>query len=104
VAAPTVVEAIEALKAQGYTADFSATRAGQLRCVSCGTVHAPEDAVIEAIARFEGASNPDDQAVVFALRCSSCGVRGVLVTAYGPTASAEEAAVVTALSPPQRPS
>jgi hypothetical protein len=56
--------------------------------------------VIESTARFEGASNPDDQAVVFGLHCDGCGVRGVLVTAYGPTATAEEAAVITALSSP----
>lgn len=94
---PTVSEEIDALRARGYTADFSVTRDGQLRCDSCGCIHAPSEATVESIARFEGASNPDDQAIVFGLRCSDCDVRGVLVTAYGPTASAEEAAVITAL-------
>jgi len=95
---PTVVEEIEALRARGYTADFSVTADGQLRCDTCGHTHRPSDAEIESTARFEGASNPDDQAVVYGLRCDACGLRGVLVTAYGPTASAEEAAVLTALS------
>lgn len=99
---PTVVEEIEALRRRGYSIDFSVTDDGQLRCHTCGGAHRPSDAVIESTARFEGASNPDDEAVVFGLRCGSCGVRGVLVTAYGPTATAEEAAVVTALSPPRR--
>jgi hypothetical protein len=98
----SVVEEIAALRARGYTADFSVTPDGLLRCVSCGHTHAPSNAVIESTARFEGASNPDDQAVVYGLRCDACGVRGVLVAAYGPTATAEEAAVVTALTP--RPS
>ena len=100
---PTVVEEIEALRRHGFTADFSATPDGQLRCVACGHTHSPSDAVIESTARFEGASNPDDQAVVYGLRCDRCGVRGVLVAAYGPTASAEEAAVITALGHRQSP-
>ena len=96
---PSVVEEIDALRTRGYAADFSVTADGQLRCDTCGHTHRPSDAVIESTARFEGASNPDDQAVVYGLRCDACGVRGVLVAAYGPTATAEEAAVVTTLSP-----
>lgn len=95
---PTVVDEIEALRARGYTADFSVTPDGELRCNSCGRTHAPGVAVVESTARFEGSSDPDDEAVVFGLRCETCGSRGVLVAAYGPTATAEEAEVVTALS------
>ena len=98
---PTVVEEIDTLRTRGYTAEFSVTSDGQLRCGTCGHTHHPSDAVIESTARFEGASNPDDQAVVFGLHCSACGVRGVLVAAYGPTATADEAAVITALSSPR---
>jgi hypothetical protein len=94
-----VVEEISTLRARGYTADFRITRDGQLRCGSCAHDTVATDAVVESTARFEGPSNPDDQAIVFGLRCVSCGVRGVLVSAYGPTASAEEADVLTALLP-----
>jgi DNA-directed RNA polymerase subunit RPC12/RpoP len=94
---PTVIEEIRALRKQGYTADFGITRDGALRCNTCGHTLRPEDAVVESTARFEGPSNPDDQAIVFGIRCQGCGVRGVLVAAYGPTATAEEAAVITAL-------
>jgi hypothetical protein len=97
---PTVVEEITALRVRGYVADFGVTAVGQLRCEKCGETLASSGTVIESTARFEGASNPDDQAVVFGLRCDGCGVRGVLVAAYGPTATAEEAAVMTALSCP----
>src|SRR5688572_10618940 len=96
---PSVVEEIASLRARGFTADFSVTADGQLRCDACGHTHAPGSIVVESTARFEGASNPDDQAVVFGLRCDACGVRGILVAAYGPTASAEEAAVISSLSP-----
>jgi len=95
---PTVVEEIDALRARGYVADFRVTSDGELRCDTCGHTLDPRQATIETTARFEGASNPDDQAVVFGLRCDGCGVRGVLVAAYGPTATAEEADVITALS------
>ena len=97
---PSVVGEIEALRRRGYTADFSVTADGLLRCDTCGHTHQPSDAEIESTARFEGDSNPDDQAAVFGLRCDACGLRGVLVTVYGPTATAEEAAVITALSSP----
>ena len=92
-----MIEAIAALRARGFDADFSVTANGTLRCSACGHEHAPEDADIEATYRFEGASDPDDEAVVFGLRCRQCSVAGVLVATYGPMASAEEAAVVTAL-------
>ncbi len=96
----TVAEEMDALRARGYTADFSITRDGQLRCNTCGHDHLPSEITIDSTARFEGASNPDDQAIVFGLRCEACGVRGVLVSAYGPTATPEEAAVITALGRP----
>ena len=98
--APTVVEEMRSLRARGYLADFSVTTDGQLRCSTCDHILPPGVAVIESTARFEGASNPDDQAVVFGLHCGGCDLRGVLVAAYGPTATAEEAAVLTALSTP----
>lgn len=97
---PSVVEELLTLRARGYVVDFSVSPQGQLRCHDCDCTFAPSSAVIESTARFEGASNPDDQAVVFGLRCDECGGRGVLVAAYGPTATAEEAAVLTELSSP----
>lgn len=97
---PTLVDALESLRAAGYTADFRITADGQLRCDTCDDVHDPGEVVIESTARFEGASNPDDQAIVFGVRCGGCGMRAVVVAAYGPTATAAEAAVVTALASP----
>ena len=93
----TVVEQIAALRAEGYDTDLSISPDGQLRCGNCGHLHRPGDVVIERTTRFEGESNPDDEAVVFGLRCRVCSARGVLVAAYGPTASAEEAEVIPIL-------
>jgi hypothetical protein len=80
--APSMVEEIQALRNRGFTADFSVTPDGQLRCVSCGQEHPPSGALIESTTRFEGASNPDDEAVLFGLHRDACGVRGVFVAAY----------------------
>jgi hypothetical protein len=96
---PTVIEELSSLRRRGFHADFSVTPAGLLRCGACGEAHQPSEAVIESTARFEGASNPDDQAVVFGLHSEACGRLGVLVTAYGPTATAAEGAVISALVP-----
>jgi len=46
--------------------------------------------------------DPDDEAAAYALQCVHCGSRGILVTAYGPSSSAEEADVVVALEDARR--
>lgn len=47
--------------------------------------------VVEATYRYEGPTNPDDESLVLALRHDPTNTRGVLVTAFGPSASASEA-------------
>ena len=78
----TLAQAVERLARAGYCEDFRA-ESGRLRAVGKGSVHDPESLMIEEIVRFEGASDPDDQAVVFALGSKSEGIRGTFVTAYG---------------------
>lgn len=93
---PTVTEAVAAFRTAGFRNDFLVDR-GMLRCAACGEAHPPRETGVEQIHRVEGSSDPGDEAAVFALAWLHCGVRGVLVTAYGPTATEDEAAVVTAL-------
>ena len=57
-----------------------------------------EDVHIDGEYRFEGASNPDDESLVLALHDVVSGRLGVLITAYGPAASAAEADVLAALA------
>ena len=85
----TLVEAIDLLHADGYTEDFNLTRGG-LGCGACDATHGPAVGIIERQYRFEGPSNPDDEAVVFGVNCPSCGARGILVSAYGPGADPED--------------
>ena len=77
----TLVAEIARLRSLGYDADMSVTPEGNVRCSPCGHVVEPSRAAVETTARFEGASNPDDQSIVFGIHCLGCGTRGVLVAA-----------------------
>jgi hypothetical protein len=81
----TVSKAIEALRAQGYTTDFNIEN-NNLVC-NQGKFD-PDSFEIEDVYRYEGNSDPADEAAVYAIK-SSNGLKGVLVTGYG--ASAEDA-------------
>jgi hypothetical protein len=92
----SIGEAIAQLRACGYTGDFEV--GGRfLRCSSCKELHEPSDARVEAVIRVEGPSDPADASIIFGLSCARCGQRGVLVTAYGPAASPDEAEVLLGL-------
>ena len=92
----TVSAALTQLAEEGYTADFSPHAHG-LHCEACGKGHAAEAALVEKVYRFEGASDPDDQAIVLGLRCPACGIKGVLVTGYGPSTDPDEIALILSL-------
>jgi hypothetical protein len=89
-------QAVERLTAAGYREDFRAEPGG-LRAVGANCVHAPETLVVEEVLRFEGASDPDDESTVFALRCATHGVRGTYVVAWGPGMHPLDAAMVRRL-------
>jgi hypothetical protein len=60
----------------------------------------PEEFSVIATYRFEGISDPDDEAIVLALAHQPTGLAGILDAAFGPAASADEAAVLTHLPRP----
>ena len=80
----TLSQALERLAAAGYDQAFRAEEGG-LRAVEIDCLHEPEALVVEDIVRFEGASDPEEQAALFALRCDAHGTRGTYVVAYGPS-------------------
>ena len=88
---------VDDLTERGWVAEFAA-RDGQLVCGPCGHTVAPADVRIDEVHRFEGESDPDDEAAVFALTCPACGVRGLYVVGYGPSMSGADADVVAHLS------
>lgn len=75
----TVTEAVQGLKERGYDLDFNLKE----NCIVCkeGKFH-PEDFEIVEVYRFEGNSDPADEAVVYGIE-SNKGDKGVLVSGYG---------------------
>ncbi len=84
----TVLEAVKLLAAEGFDGSFSVTPDG-IRCSMCGEAGMMEQAEVVRVYRFEGPSDPDEEAVVYALCCPSCGARGTLVSSFGPGADPE---------------
>ncbi len=92
----TLSETVEGLKNQGYHLDLN-IKQECLVCHQTQTELSPEEFEIDAIYRFEGQSNPDDEAVVYAISSSKQGVKGVLVNAYGIYADEASSALVQKL-------
>ncbi|HZO12610.1 MAG TPA: hypothetical protein VFB62_05120, partial [Polyangiaceae bacterium] len=84
---------IERLEAKGYSDDLRACPEG-LRAIGSGKTYAPEALVIDEVARFEGVSDPDDEAVVFALRSPQEGPIGTYVVPFGPAMQPPDADIV----------
>jgi hypothetical protein len=77
----TLASAVDDLARSGFREHFQ-MKAGKLLALDSGkTFNAPE-LVIRAYHRFEGVSDPDDMAIVYAIESLS-GVRGTLVDAFG---------------------
>jgi hypothetical protein len=78
----TLSQTIEGLNKEGYTMDFN-IHGECLACHKTNTTLSPDDFQIDGFYRFEGESNPDDEAVVYAISSAKYGVKGVLVNAFG---------------------
>jgi len=77
----TVSEALQGLKARGFTANLEVA-GDSLRDVDSGKTFTAQQLTIVEHHRFEGASDPDDMSVVYGIAASD-GTRGVVVDAYG---------------------
>lgn len=93
----TLVDAIARLRAANYRCNLSATPGGNVRCLQCRRETEPGELVVDEIVRFEGCSDPADQAVLYALTGQGGSVRGLYVAGYGPEASAEDIEVASLL-------
>lgn len=78
----TLVEILEKLKSEGYTTDFN-LRHNCLECAENSLQVHPEDFAVDRTFRFEGDSNPEDEAVVYAISSEKHGLKGTLVNSYG---------------------
>ncbi len=80
----TVSEAVNGLKKRGYTTDFN-LEFDRLICQATAAELQPKDFEITEMHRFEGMTDPADEAVVFAIEGNN-GMKGVLVDGFGPSA------------------
>lgn len=81
----TMQEAVQRFERQGFRQNFRAAPKGRLT-VDGDVLYEPEELVVEEVARFEGSSDPSDEAVLFALRTADGKVRGTFAATYGPQA------------------
>ncbi len=80
----TLSEAVNDLKKRGFDLDFNL----QENCLIChDDKFNVDDFEIVEVYRFEGNSDPSDEAVVYAIQ-SINGMKGVLVNGYGISANA----------------
>jgi len=78
----TLSETINGLIKLGYIHDFNI----QEECIVCHKEDlklSPDDFQIEKVYRFEGVSDPDDQAILYVISSLKHSLKGTLVNGYG---------------------
>jgi hypothetical protein len=80
----TVTQAVSGLKQRGYAIDFNIDKES-IACKENGIRLAPAEFEISEIHRFEGNSDPADEAIVYAIE-SKHGHKGILVNGFGVSA------------------
>ncbi len=90
----TLSEAVNGLKARGFTMDFNLEE----NCLVCNTARFDvKDFRIVEFYRFEGNTDPSDEAIVYAIE-SNDGLKGMLVSGYGISAEGMSADMAKKLS------
>lgn len=92
----TVTEAINGLKARGFTLDFN-LQVNAIQCFNPDLNLTPQEFEIKEVYRFEGDTNPSDEEIVYAIE-SKEGHKGVFVNGYGPSADAVGAEMMQKLT------
>jgi hypothetical protein len=77
----TMTGCMNKLTADGYTENFVAKDKG-LEAPTTKKIYKPEQVKIDNFYRFEGESDPADNAIVYAIETND-GVKGMLVDSYG---------------------
>jgi hypothetical protein len=88
------------LAERGWSEQATPLDDGLVRCENCTQTTPADEIAVDSVCRVEGASDPDDMAIVVALTCPHCDSRDSLVLKYGPEASIADADVLEALQLP----
>ena len=73
---------IDLLTREGYSDTFRG-EAGGVHALRADHLHRPEELVIDSIERFEGISDPEDEAIILALHSRTDSCRGTYTLPYG---------------------
>lgn len=88
----TVLEITDRLREKQYTDDLE-IKEGKIYARNADRSFAPDELIIERVYRYEGDSNPDDNAIVYAITAKD-GLKGVLVDSYGAYADVDLAKII----------
>ena len=78
----TLASCLNKLNQEGYTENFKASEKGLLS-MEHERIYEPDQIHVVNFYRFEGASDPADNSILYAIETSD-GLKGTLVDAYGP--------------------
>ena len=78
----TVTEAINALRAQGYTEDLNLAEEC-LHCHKTGFRLFHDEFKIDKFFRFQDNNDPSDESILYAISSDKYNVKGILLNAYG---------------------
>lgn len=78
----TLTAAVSDLEKRGYEYDFNLS-ADYIECKAIDLQLMPEEFEIDEFYRFEGMTDPDDSAVIYAISSQVGNLKGVIIDAYG---------------------
>lgn len=84
----TLCQVMEELAVQGYIIDFN-LRTDQLEGAENPLEEFPDNFLIDKSYRFEGESDPEDEAIIYAISSLDGTTKGVLIDGYGPSSQVE---------------
>ena len=93
----TLSETINGLQKEGYTLDFNISPEFVQGDKPNRTISS-EDFVIDKVYGFEGETNPDDQAILYAISSTKFNVKGVLVNDFGISSNQGYSTLISKLS------
>ena len=93
----TLSEVTTLLKERGYNFDLT-LKENYLECSGNFFKIFPGDFIVDKHYRFEGPSDPGDEAIVYAISSPKYNLKGVLVNGYGISSESITAAMIKALN------
>jgi hypothetical protein len=91
-----VLGVLKKLSLRGYTKDFKSAP-NTLILNPDGIEIIPEELVVDAIYRFEGQTDLDDEEIIFALSYPKLDIKGTYLVAFGPMMDPQDSAMVLRL-------